>query len=415
MHDVNQSKSNKKFFIAGMFGNVLDHYDMALYTFLVPFIAPVFFPGADPIAQLIMAYGVTVISLISRPIGSILFGSMAMKIGAKFVLCITLTGVACSTCLIGFIPGYDSIGVWGAIILVIVRFVQGVFASGEQSVAGLFVLDQVKETSLAKASSYYQASSMTGAMMASGVAWFVSWSGHGDTYWRYAFISGLVTGLIGLILRFMVLDYKIKAPSENQKVHKIFIKYRLTILRIILVSSLSYMTFAVPFVFLNKFIPILTDVTLTQMMGYNSVIMGLDILLLPILGHIAQKYNIAKWMGYMTLLLGTSAIPAFYMLDKVPFYGIIGIKLWFVIVGLAISAPLRAWLFGLINSSERYMITGFGYAIGMSVLGGQTTTICWILWHETHNIVAPACYVMVLSFAAVWALLYKENSPAALI
>ena len=392
-----------------MLGNVLDHYDMALYTFLVPFIAPVFFPGSDPIIQLIMGYGITIVSLISRPIGSILFGNMAMKMGANLVLFITLTGVACSTCMIGFIPGYDSIGIWGAIILIIMRFIQGIFASGEQSVAGLFILDQVQEKSRAKASSYYQASSMTGAMMASGVAWFVSWSGHGEIYWRYAFISGLATGIIGLVLRFMVLDYKVHAPSEKQKIHKIFIKHRLTILRIILVSSLSYMTFAVPFVFLNKFIPILTDVTLTQMMGYNSVIMGLDILLLPVLGHIVQKYNIAKWMGYMTLLLGISAIPAFYMLDKVPFYGIIGIKLWFVIVGLAISAPLRAWLFGLINTGERYMITGFGYAVGMSVLGGQTTTICWILWRGTHNIVAPACYVAALSFAAVWALLYREK------
>ncbi len=403
------NKSNKNFLFVGMLGNALDHYDMALYTFLVPFIAPVFFPGTDPVVQLIMGYGVTVISLLSRPMGSIIFGNMAMRVGAKLVLFITLGGVAFSTCLIGFIPGYDSIGIWGAIILIIVRFIQGIFASGEQSVAGLFVLDQVHETKLAKTSSYYQASGMIGAMMASGVAWFISWTGQGEVYWRYAFMTGLVTGLIGLCMRFMSMDYVVHHPSDKPKLHKVFIKHRITILRIMLVSSLSYMTFAVPFVFLNKFIPILTDVTLTEMMGYNSVIMGLDILLLPILGHFAQRYNLAKWMGYMTLLLGVSAIPAFYMLDKVPFYGIIGIKLWFVIVGLAISAPLRAWLFGLINTGERYMVTGFGYAIGMSVLGGQTTTICWILWHNTHNIIAPACYVAALSMAAVWALFYTNH------
>lgn len=392
-------------FWAGMVGNILDHYDMALYTFLVPFLAPVFFPGNDSVVQLIMAYGITAISIISRPLGSIIFGNMAMRLGARFVLILTLAGVACSTCMIGFIPGYDSIGIWGAIILIIVRFVQGVFAAGELSVAGLFVLDQVQVEKRAKASSYYIASSMTGAMTASAVAWLVSWSGQGDVYWRYAFISGIVTGFIGLVLRYMVLEDFIAKPIVKIKLHKIVIKYRLIILQIILVSSVSYMTFSVPFIFLNKFIPLLTDITLTQMMGYNSIMMVLDILLLPVAGHIAQKYNIAKWMASMAMVLALTALPGFYILDKVPFYGILAIKLWFVVVGLAFAAPLKAWLFSLINTGERYMITGLGYSIGTEILGRQTTTICWILWYKTGSIMGPACYMSVLSIAAVWALL----------
>ena len=236
-----------------MVGNILDHYDMALYTFLVPFIAPVFFPGNDHVVQLIMAYSITAISIIARPLGSIIFGNMAMRLGAKFVLILTLAGVACSTCIIGFIPGYDSIGIWGAIILIIVRFIQGVFAAGELSVSGLFVLDQVQVERRAKASSYYIASSMTGAMIASAVAWLVSWSGQGEIYWRYAFVSGIVTGLIGLVMRYIVLDGFTPQPIEKIKLHKIVIKYRFIIFQIILVSSVSYMTFSVPFIFLNKF------------------------------------------------------------------------------------------------------------------------------------------------------------------
>ena len=289
-----------------MVGNILDHYDMALYTFLVPFIAPVFFPGNDHVVQLIMAYSITAISIIARPLGSIIFGNMAMRLGAKFVLILTLAGVACSTCIIGFIPGYDSIGIWGAIILIIVRFIQGVFAAGELSVSGLFVLDQVQVERRAKASSYYIASSMTGAMIASAVAWLVSWSGQGEIYWRYAFVSGIVTGLIGLVMRYIVLDGFTPQPIEKIKLHKIVIKYRFIIFQIILVSSVSYMTFSVPFIFLNKFIPLLTDITLTQMMGYNSIMMLLDILLLPVAGHIAQKYNIAKWMASMAMISSSS-------------------------------------------------------------------------------------------------------------
>lgn len=401
---------NKRIFFAGMIGNILDHYDMALYTFLVPFIAPVFFPNKDPIIELIMGYGLTIISFISRPAGSIIFGNMVVKAGIKFVLFITLTGVAITTALIGLIPSYDSIGVWSAIILITVRFLQGVFAAGEQTIAGIFLLDQVSEDQRPITSCYYQASSMTGAMMASSVAWFISWTGHGETYWRYAFMTGLITGVIGVLIRFLAIDDAITESGKKIKTHTILIKHRVTILRIILVSILSYVCFAVPFVFLNKFVTVLSDITLTDMMWYNSVIMGLDILLLPVIGLIVAKYDVAKWIAYMTTLLGISAIPAFYMLDKVPFYGIIMIKLWFVIVGLAISGPLRAWFFSLIKTSERYTIVGFAYSIAMSVFGMQTTTICWILWHKTHSIIAPAFYVVIVCIAGVWALLYKPSN-----
>lgn len=392
-----------------MLGNVLDHYDMALYTFLVPFIAPVFFPNHDHITQLIMGYGITIISLFSRPLGSFIFGTIAMHLGTKFVLFITLIGVAASTSAIGLIPDYNNIGIWSGIILVMVRFIQGVFAAGEQSVASLFVLDQVSGHARISLSSYYQASSMAGAMLASAAAWVVSMTGQGALYWRYAFFTGAITGLIALILRFMILDHMIPKPQNDHKLYQFFIIHKVLILKIILVSSTSYMTFAVPFVFLNKFISIVADVKLSDMMAYNSIIMLMDILLLPIFGKIAQKYqNPSRWMSYAALLLILTSIPGFYLMNYLDFYGLLAVKIWFVVVGVAFSAPSKAWLYSLIHTQEKYMITGLGYAIGSAVLGGQTTTICWILWNYTQNIIAPGVYMTLLASCAFWALRCKK-------
>ena len=384
---------------------------MALYTFLVPFISPVFFPNHDPIVQLIMGYGITAISLISRPLGSIIFGNIAMKLGARHVLIVTLIGVSLSTCAIGFIPSYDDIGIWAGVILVAVRFIQGVFAAGELGVAGIFVLDHSKSDNRSKVSSYYMASCMIGSMMASAMSALVSWSGHGDVYWRYAFISGIVTGLIGLIIRFKILDNYIPVQEPQAKIHKIVIKHRLSILRIIFVSSFSYITFAIPFVFLNKFVPLFADVSLTEMMTYNSIMMAIDIALLPVAGHFAQKYDVSKWMAVMAAILVITAIPAFYLLDKLPFYGIMSVKLWIVVIGLAYAAPLRAWLFSLIHTGERYMITGLGYSIGTEVLGRQTTVVCWFLWYQTGSVIAPAYYIVALGICTFWALVIPTSHP----
>ncbi len=382
---------------------------MALYTFLVPFLAPVFFKQEDPIVQLILAYGLTAVAMITRPLGSIFFGKMAMRTSAKKVLIITLIGVASTTCMIGFIPGYDSIGSWSVVILLLIRVIQGLFAAGEQSIASIFLLDKIDEAKRTKVSSYYVASSMCGATMASGAATLVSMSSQPEFYWRYAFISGIVTGLIGLVMRLMMVDSDKKQHSIEIQVRKIVNLHKISILRVIFVSSFSYMTYSIPFVFFNKFIPLFNDISLTEMLGYNSLLLTLDILLLPVFGYMAQRYDPRIWMTWTAVLLGLTAIPAFYLLETASVYGITAIRLWIIVTGIAFVTPSKVWMFNLIGGKERYLVTGLGYAIGTEVLGRQTTTICWILWYQTQSIIAPAYYIVFLSIAAVVALRYGEK------
>ncbi|MGV2431949.1 MAG UNVERIFIED_CONTAM: hypothetical protein LVQ98_00690 [Rickettsiaceae bacterium] len=70
-------------------------------------------------------------------------------------------------------------------------------------------------------------------------------------------------------------------------------------------------------------------------------------------------------------------------------------------LGIAFVTPSKVWMFQLIGGKERYLITGLGYAIGTEILGRQTTTICWIIWHYTQNVTAPAVYILVLSLCVI--------------
>jgi MFS family permease len=383
---------------------------MALYTFLVPFIAPVFFKQEDPIVQLIMAYGLTSVGVFTRPIGSIFFGRLAMKFNPKTLLAITLSGVALSTAVIGLIPGYDAIGSWAVGILLLVRIIQGLFAAGEQSIASILLLDKLEKGTRTKMSSYYVASSMTGAMMASSAATLVSMSSNPEFYWRYAFISGIITGIIGLVLRFITFDSPIQIQVPILPIYKIVNSHKATIIKVIFVSSFSYMTYAVPFVFFNKFIPLFNEISLTEMMKYNTALLAIDILLIPIFGHIAQKYNYTKWMIVTTILLGITAVPAFSLLSAASIYGITAIKFWIILTGIAFVTPSKVWMYHLIGGKERYLVTGLGYAIGTEILGRQTTTICWMMWYYTGSITAPAYYIVFLSIAAGIALMFHSRA-----
>lgn len=93
-----------------LIGNLLDHFDAGLYGFLAPVLAPLFFPNHDYVVQLILAYSVLATSLVTRPIGSIIFSILARRSGPVYSLSYSLLGAAISTAFMGLIPIYDSIG-----------------------------------------------------------------------------------------------------------------------------------------------------------------------------------------------------------------------------------------------------------------------------------------------------------------
>ena len=99
--------------ISILIGNMLDHFDAGLYGFLAPILAPLFFPDHDYVVQLILAYSILATTLITRPIGAIVFSIIARRQGPLSALSLSLMGAAISTALMGGIPTYETIG-WTA-------------------------------------------------------------------------------------------------------------------------------------------------------------------------------------------------------------------------------------------------------------------------------------------------------------
>lgn len=397
-------------FWSGVIGNALDHYDIALYALLAPFIAPIFFPTDDYIVQLILAYGLMSTGIITRPIGAFFFGRMATIYGPKTSLVLTLSGVAITTLMIGLIPGYNEIGLYAPVLLVIIRMLQGVFASGEHSVSMLFIMENVKNGNHAKASSYYLVSSMGGMMIASWAATWVSSSGNPEYYWRYPFFASILTAIVGLILRSLLSNAHAPVTTKQETSMETIKINRGKLLRIIVVSSFSHMTYVVPFVFFNSFIPLLhPNITQTDMLLQNSQLLMFDVALLLICGWITDKFSYSKWMASMSFALFLTIIPAFYLLSSPSMDTIIAVRLWIIVIGVAFVAPLKAWFFKMLSGQEKYLVLGVGYAIGAEFLGRSTTVICWFLWYEFGSLLAPAMYICALSLAATIALTYKAE------
>lgn len=406
------NNGNKLALWAGIAGNVVDHYDTALYAFLAPFLAEVFFPGHDADAALILAYGVTATSVFSRPLGAIIFGTLAARIGTRNVLIITLTCVAFATSLMGILPTYNEVGVLAPILLILTRIFQTGCASGEHSVAAFFIMDRTISKRRGAASGYYLMSTMVGITAASWVATWVSKTSNPSYYWRYAFLSGVIAILVGLFLRMVSRPDEKPKPREYKICIRSSIKTNfISLSRLVAITSFSYMTYAIPFVFLNSYIPMLQpNYTKAQMLEVNSILLLIDIMLIPIFGAIADKFNHAKWMRNIAAIIGISVIPLFVLLPYADLTGIFFIRSWIVVLGVAFAAPTSALLFHLLKTNEKYLLNGLGSAIGTEIFGRNTTTICLILAKYFATTIAPAFYIALLSLFAFVALSYKIDN-----
>ena len=136
-----QNKSSRIIF-ASFIGTAIEFYDFYVYaTAAALVIGPVFFPHGSATAQALSAFVTFGIAFVARPIGSFLFGHFGDRIGRKSTLVASLLVMGVSTTLIGFVPGYDSIGSLAPILLCILRFGQGIGLGGEWGGAALLATE----------------------------------------------------------------------------------------------------------------------------------------------------------------------------------------------------------------------------------------------------------------------------------
>lgn len=347
----------KYVFWYGILGNVMDQYDVAIYALLAPFLAPIFFKANDPVVALILTYGLMSLGIFTRPIGAFIFGQMVMNYGSKKTLITILIGLTFSTIAIGLIPTYDSIGTMAPVLLAIIRSMQSIFAAGEVSVGVMFILEHESNENLGRTSSYYSCSTMVGISLASFVVSWISLSDNPEYYWRYAFYASSLTAIPALAIRLLIKNLTPHAKQKKSGLKAIAIN-RWKLLRIILTSSFSYMTYAVPFIFMNSFIPHISPITNTQMLEHNNLLTILDMALILIFGTIVDKLSHQKWMAIISGILACTIIPLFYLLPQASLAGVTLIRIWIIILGVAYSDPLNAWFFKLIDGSEKFVVTG---------------------------------------------------------
>ena len=197
--------------VASTVGTVIEAYDFLLYGQVAGLVfAKLYFPGSDPLVGTLQAFAIYAVGFVARPVGAALFGHYGDRIGRKTTLIATLLLTGLSTFAVGFVPGYDSIGVWGAVILTAVRFIQGLGIGGEWGGATLMSMEWARTDAHRGFITAWPQWGAPAGLFVANIAVLVFSAISGDHFldwgWRVPFWISIVMVGIGLWIRLGILE-----------------------------------------------------------------------------------------------------------------------------------------------------------------------------------------------------------------
>src|SRR6202050_1877238 len=205
--EAEHSAQLRKAVIASTVGTAIEWYDFFLYgTAAGLCFGKLFFPNQDPLSATLLSFGTYFVGFAARPVGAAIFGHYGDRIGRKATLIATLLFMGLATFFVAFVPTYSSIGIWGAVILTVLRALQGIGVGGEWGGSVLLAMEWSRtHGQRGLVASWPQFGVPCGLLLSTlAVAVFSAWL-TGDQFaawgWRIPFALSIVLVGIGLWIR----------------------------------------------------------------------------------------------------------------------------------------------------------------------------------------------------------------------
>jgi MFS family permease len=224
LSDLDHRAQLRRAVIASTVGTTIEWYDFLLYGQMAALVfAKLYFPSSDPLTGTLQAFAVFAVGFVARPIGAAIFGHYGDRIGRKAALIATLLLTGLSTFLVGCVPTYEQIGVWGPVIMVVLRFIQGIGVGGEWGGSVLLAMEWARTSkNRGFLAAWAQFGGPAGFFLANlAILAFSQMSG--DQFfswgWRIPFWLSLVMVGIGLWIRLGILETPIfRRVVANERV-----------------------------------------------------------------------------------------------------------------------------------------------------------------------------------------------------
>src|SRR5487761_1766430 len=324
--EAEHSVQLRKAVIASTVGTAIEWYDFFLYGTAAGLVfGKLYFPNHDALTATLLAFGTYFIGFVGRPIGAAIFGHYGDRIGRKATLIATLMCMGLATFLIAFVPGYASIGIWGAVILTVLRMVQGIGVGGEWGGSVLLAMEWSRtHGQRGLVASWPQFGVPCGLFLANlAILAFSQLSG--DQFaiwgWRIPFALSIVLVGIGLWIRLGILETPVfQQLWKKKKIKRApIIEFLRKPPKEILLSALLRMSEQAPFYIFTAFIfayavgtlHMSRDLILVAVLVASCV----SFVTIPLSGHISDRIGRRKMYMIGAAVMGVFGFLYFGMVD----------------------------------------------------------------------------------------------------
>lgn len=401
-----------------MIGNALEWYDYALYAQFAHIIGLHFFPESR--LTHILTFAVFAAGFVVRPLGAVFFGTIGDTLGRRFALALGMITMAIPTAAIGFLPSYDTIGIFAPILLTLMRLIQGFSLGGEFSGCISYVVESssINHRGLAGSTTFLSMciGMLFGSMTAELCKRVMSPEYLIAFGWRLPFALGLFIGLIGFYIRTKLhespLYQEAKATGNLSKTPIVDLmqeNYKNLIIAIGI-----YLSVTVPFYINTVYLS-----TYIQNLGFEDAIASkanIAALIsmscsLVLSAWISDKIGRKPVMIFACIVYIIVAVPAFYIICNSPNPRIIitTCAIMGAINGLFMG-PVPTVLVELFPTKVRFTGVALSYNLSAAIFGGTTPMILLILISQFQNNMIVPYYLSVFICITLFTLIYYQET-----
>jgi MFS family permease len=406
--------------VAATVGTTIEWYDFLLYSTMAGLVfGKLFFPNEDPLTATLNAFGIYFVGFIARPIGAFIFGHYGDRVGRKSTLIVTLVLMGLSTFLVAFLPGYASIGIWGAVLLTILRLLQGIGVGGEWGGSVLLSMEWARHNNeRGFLTSWPQFGGPAGLFLAN-LAVLIFSQMSGDAFltwgWRIPFALSIVLIAIGLWIRLRILETPVfrnlvvERKIERAPILEVCRKQPGTIILTALARTSEQAPFYIFTAFIFAYGTTTLHVSRDLMLAGVLAAVCLSAVTIPLSGYLSDRIGRKRMYIIGAATMGVFGFIYFGLVDTgSPALIFLAIVLSLIPHDMQYG-PQAALIAESFTPRLRYSGASIGYQLASITAGGPAPLIATALFAAFKSGTPIAIYILITAVISIIATMFLKD------
>lgn len=386
-------------------GGIVEWYDYLLFAFMTPVFSRVFFPESHKTVGIIAGFGVFAAGYVIRPLGALYWGNVGDRKGRKKTLVLSTAAMVPPMVGMAVLPGFETLGLTSAVILVLLRFMQGFAVGGETAGVIVVLMESAKNHERGRVEAYSQMVIGAGILLASLLAALVTATLSQEELdawgWRLLYGVGAVAAvaIAWLLNRYVVEpeDFKrimTKHRTQKTPVRATIRQYPFRILKGIVLAGFAGVSFYIVLAYFTIYMESVLHVNHVTAILVTSFSLALWSFTAPIFGGWSDRWGRRRVAFFSTGLLALLTVPCFLLAGTLAVVALLAAQGLMTLAQASYNTINAVQLGEMFPVSARYTGVSITYNFGQSIVGGTAPFVGSLLAHSLGLQLAPAYYLV---------------------